>query len=204
LDNRNTASPNSSQETEYELSLYETRPAGRNPNDVVLTTKPVFETRTELTQFVYGMAEPMLLEGMTYVWRVRAIDRSGKDAFRNLGYSEVCTFVYDRTVPDVVVGKVADFSAKSEGERRAGMQWQADPQGFDVYLIQYRKVAPKPDGKKWDWFSVEKKGSESEAKVMDLEPDTEYETRLEGKKQGVSGGRSGYAPAGKGKQRQLW
>jgi hypothetical protein len=190
LDNRNTASPNSSQETEYELSLYETRPAGRNPNDVVLTTKPVFETRTELTQFVYGMAEPMLLEGMTYVWRVRAIDRSGKDAFRNQGYSEVCTFIYDRTVPDVVVGKVADFSAKSEGERRAGMQWKADPAGFDTYAVQYRKVAPKPDGKKWDWFSVEKKGNESEAKVMDLEPDTEYETRLEGRKQGVSGGYS--------------
>jgi hypothetical protein len=187
---RNTASPNSAQETEYELSLYETRPAGRNPNDVVLTTKPVFETRTELTQFVYGMAEPMLLEGMQYVWRVRAIDKSGKDAFRNQGYSEVCTFSYEKDVPEITVGKVAGFSAKSEGERRAGMQWSADPVGFDTYAIQYRKVQPKPDGKKWDWFSLEKKGSENEAKVMDLEPDTEYETRLEGKKQGVSGGYS--------------
>ncbi|MBC8111367.1 MAG: fibronectin type III domain-containing protein, partial [Verrucomicrobia bacterium] len=196
---RNTASPNSSQETEYEFSLYESRPANRNPNDVVLSTRPVFETRTEQPQLVYGLAEPMLLEGITYVWRVRAIDKSGKDAFRNQGYSEVCTFVYDKAVPDIIVGKVNNFSAEATGERKAKMNWSADSsatqtvatqragQGFDAYTIEYRKTSLKPDGSKWAWFSINKAGTETEALVLDLEPATEYETRMSGSREGVNG-----------------
>ncbi len=88
---RNTASPNSASKTLYEFALYETRPAGRNPNDVVLSTQPVFKTTTELSQLIYGPAEPLLLENIRYVWRVRATDENGRDAFRNNGYSEVCT-----------------------------------------------------------------------------------------------------------------
>jgi hypothetical protein len=109
---RNTSSPNSALDTEYEFSLYETRPPGLNPNDVVLTSRPVFRTRTNLTQLIYGPGEPMLLQDMTYVWRVQAIDINGKDAFRNNGYSEVCTFYYGGTDVNFEIGVVKDLQGK--------------------------------------------------------------------------------------------
>jgi hypothetical protein len=72
---RNTASANSAATTEYEFSLYEVRPAGRNVNDVVLSSRPVYQVSTDYPQLVYGVNEPALQEGMQYVWRVQAKDR---------------------------------------------------------------------------------------------------------------------------------
>jgi hypothetical protein len=174
---RNTSSPNSAQETEYELALYETRPAGRNPNDVVLTTQPVFSVTTDLTQFVYGPAEPQLLEGITYVWRVRAIDKHGRDAFRNNGYSEVCTF---RLGADPVfdIGVVRGFNAEAQSERKARIWW--DVGEFDGYKVYYKK-----SGKDYEWFTSTTKAQE--LKVYDLEPDTEYEARIQAIRNGSFG-----------------
>jgi hypothetical protein len=174
---RNTSSPNSAQETEYELALYETRPAGRNPNDVVLTTQPVFSITTDLTQFVYGPAEPQLLEGITYVWRVRAIDKQGRDAFRNNGYSEVCTF---RLGADPVfdIGVVRGLNAEAQSERKARIWW--DVGEFDGYKVYYKK-----SGKDYEWFTSTTKAQE--LKVYDLEPDTEYEARIQAIRNGSFG-----------------
>jgi hypothetical protein len=186
---RNTSSPNSAADTEYQLELFETRPAGRNPNDIVLSTQPVFKTLLSTTQYVYSPADPLLLENMTYVWRVRAIDRNGKDAFRNNGYSEVCTFVYGSTDPDMSIGIVKNLQAQGEGERKGRIWW--DKGEFDSYRVYYRKP-----GKEYEWFianvtkeELEKAGKiNGEVKIFDLEPDTEYETRVQGKKGGYFGG----------------
>jgi len=185
---RNTSSPNSVADTEYQLELFETRPAGRNPNDIVLSTQPVFKTLLSTTQYVYTPADPLLLENMTYVWRVRAIDRNGKDAFRNNGYSEVCTFVYGSTDPDMSIGVVKNLRAEGEGERKGRIWW--DKGDFDSYRVYYRKP-----GNEYEWFienvtkeELEKAGkTNGEVKLFDLEPDTEYETRVQGKKNGYFG-----------------
>ena len=185
---RNTSSPNSAADTEYQLELFETRPAGRNPNDIVLSTQPVFKTLLSTTQYVYTPADPLLLENMTYVWRVRAIDRNGKDAFRNNGYSEVCTFVYGSTDPDMSIGVVKNLQAQGEGERKGCIWW--DKGEFDSYRVYYRKP-----GKEYEWFianvtkeELEKAGkTNGEVRLFDLEPDTEYETRVQGKKSGYFG-----------------
>jgi hypothetical protein len=186
---RNTSSPNSAADTEYQLELFETRPAGRNPNDIALSTQPVFKTLLSTTQYVYSPADPLLLENMTYVWRVRAIDRNGKDAFRNNGYSEVCTFVYGSTDPDMSIGVVKNLQAESENERRGRIWW--DMGDFDSYRAHYRKT-----GEGYEWFpanvtkeELTKAGkTNGEVKLFDLEPDTEYETRVQGKKNGYFGG----------------
>jgi Fibronectin type III domain len=176
---RNTASPNSALETEYEFSLYETRPAGRNPNDVVLTTQPVFKTRVDVTQLIYGPAEPLLLAEMNYVWRVQAIDRSGRDAFRNNGFSEVCSFYYGGPDVNFEVGIVNDLRAVPESKNRVKIWWT--PGMYDGYRVEYRKTGDAA----FVWFQSETTGGE--VKLHDLEPDTEYETRLQAKKSGFYG-----------------
>jgi TANFOR domain-containing protein len=175
---RNTASPNSVQETEYEFLLYETRPVGRNPNDVVLTTQPVFRTRTNLTQLIYGPAEPLLLKDINYVWRVQAIDRNGRDAFRNSGYSEVCTFSYTATDQTFDIGVVKDLRAVAETENKAKVTWTT---GFyDGYSVEYKKT-----GQGYEWFK--NNTTTGELKIFDLEPDTEYEARVIARKNGYFG-----------------
>jgi len=174
---RNTSSPNSADETEYEFRLYETRPSGRNPNDVVLTGVPVYTTRTNFTQLVYGPAEPMLLDSMVYVWRVQAIDRSGRDAFRNNGFSEVCTFTYGGTIgSSFEVGIVTGLKAIGETPYRGKVTWDAGD--FDAYKVYYKKSKGG-----YEWFNSEVKTPEF--KIFDLAPDTEYDVRVHGRKGNV-------------------
>jgi hypothetical protein len=188
---RNTASPNSAADTQYELSLYEIRPEGRNPNDLVLSTAPVFKTLLDYPQYVYSPADPLLLEGMSYAWRVRAIDRGGKDAFRNNGYSEVATFTYGGIDPDFDIGVVKDLQAQGETERRGRVWWSLGD--YEGYRVHYRKT-----GKDYQWFTANvssqaiKEGgqTEGEVKLYDLEPDTQYEARVQAKKNGYLGGYS--------------
>ncbi len=90
----NLASPNSAFSTSYEFSLYEVRPKGANPNNIIQSLPPIYQTTTSLLSLNYGMTEPVLNLGMDYVWRVKAIDNSGRDLFKNNGYSQICTFTY--------------------------------------------------------------------------------------------------------------
>lgn len=175
---RNTSSPNSALETEYEFSLYETRPAGRNPNDVVLSTLPVYQVRTSFTQLIYGPAEPLLLQDIRYVWRVQAIDQNGRDAFRNNGFSEVCTFTLGGAEAGFEIGVVKDLQAEGETERRAKIWWTTGL--YDSYRVEYKKT-----GQGFEWFQSEARNSE--IKLFDLEPDTEYEVRVQARKSGYFG-----------------
>ncbi len=177
---RNTASANSAASTEYEFSLFEVRPAGRNVNDVVLSSRPIHQVSTDYTQLVYGVNEPALQEGMQYVWRVQAKDKDGKDLFRNNGYSEVCSFTYGGIDPAFVVGAVRDFKAQAPVERKATFSWQVDQKGFEGYRVEYKKT-----GVGYEWFKTDTK--EGELKVFDLEPDTGYEARVQGQVKGVYG-----------------
>src|SRR5688572_13622137 len=175
---RNTSSPTSAADTEYEFTLFETRPTGRNPNDVVQSTQPIFRTRTDVTTLVYGPAEPMLIEGMKYVWRIQAIDKGGRDAFRNAGFSEACTFTYGGADPTFNVGTIKNLQAEGETERRAKIWWEAS--NYDGYRVYYKKT-----GSDYEWFTSNV--TNTQLKIFDLEPDTEYETRVQVKRSGVFG-----------------
>jgi Fibronectin type III domain len=174
---RNTTSPNSALDTEYEFSLYEIRPADRNPNDVVLSSPPVFQSVTSATQLVYGPSEPLLLKEMSYAWRVKAIDKDGKDQFRNNGYSEVCTFTYgsiDNTIPGI-----EDLQAYGQAERRGKASWEA-VRGIETYKVGYRKK-----GSDYKWFTEET--DRDSLTIYELEPHTEYEVRVQCGKEGNYG-----------------
>jgi len=90
----NAGAANSLSTTSYQLDLYEVRPQGRNPEDVVRSTMPIFSTITSQTTYVYSSAEPALVDSMQYAFRVRAVDGSGRDLYANNGYSAVCTFTW--------------------------------------------------------------------------------------------------------------
>jgi TANFOR domain-containing protein len=168
---RNTSSANSANNTEYEFSLYESRPAGRNPNDVVLSSPVVYQTTTENTQVIYSISEPILLENMNYVWRVRAIDKGGKDSFRNNGYSEVCTFSYGGNATTVQLDAIKDLVAQGVAERKGTASWTATQQEIDGYITNYRKTGAA------NWFNQQTK--EANSSLVDLEPNTEYEVRVQ-------------------------
>ena len=171
---RNTSSPNSAEKTEYEFALYETRPAGRNPNDVVLSSNPIYKVTTSTTQLTYGMAEPLLFENMVFVWRVQAKDKSGKDQFRNNGFSEPCTFVYGGTTSNIQLGAVADVKAEGKAPKKGFVSWadmKSTEPSIDGYTISYKKKSASK------WFSQEAK--DDSTAIFDLEPDVEYQVQVQ-------------------------
>jgi len=97
---------------------------GRNLNDIVLSQPPVFRITTSQSLYVYSVADPPLVQGLEYVWRVQARDRDGRDDFRNNGYSEVCTFTYGGSDdPAFAVGMVPRFRATGTVPQAGRMQW---------------------------------------------------------------------------------
>ncbi|MFN3405301.1 MAG: fibronectin type III domain-containing protein [Cytophagaceae bacterium] len=88
------SSPNAANNTDYHFRLVHIIPAGRNPNDAMLSSPSIFETVISNNILYYGFSEPQLIPGEQYAWRVQAKDKSGKDIFKNNGYSEVCMFTY--------------------------------------------------------------------------------------------------------------
>lgn len=168
----NMSSPNSALNTEYEFALWEVRPdSSANPNQVVLSTAPIFSTTTNLTTLNYGIAEPPLNLYMKYVWRVRAKDITGRDWFKNNGYSQICTFVYGNL--QTVLGNALNLTLSAEGvtHRLGKCTWNTQ-NIYTKYLLQVRKSGTQ------NWFDYSCTiGFE---KINNLEPNTTYEARVRG------------------------
>jgi hypothetical protein len=168
----NMSSPNSAMNTEYEFGLWEIRPdSSVNPNQVVMSTAPIFSTTTNLTLLNYGIAEPPLNLYMKYAWRVRAKDITGRDWFKNSGYSQVCTFVYGTA--QTVLGNALslNLSAQAFSHRLAKCTWNTQSV-YTKYLLQVRKSGTQ------NWF--DHNCSQGSEKITNLEPNTEYEARVRG------------------------
>lgn len=140
---RHTGSPNAAFTTEYQLELVEIYPAGRNANDAMLTSPPIFETTTFATAYNYGMADPYLLPGKWYGFRVKAQDTEGRDFFKNQGFSQVYKFYYGNPCP------VPTIKAESIGPDQLRLHWMADAD-HNTFDIRYRL--------KGEEVTVEKKG----------------------------------------------
>ncbi len=166
------ASPNSAFNTEYEFSLYEVRPSTQNPNNIIQTLPPIFQERTNFTQLAYGIAEPPLQTGMQYVWRVRAIDLSGRDLFKNNGYSQVCTFTYGSIYSSLDSNATKlKLNVQALTHRLAGARWDSLSM-FSSYRLEFKKKNAS------NWFATPTPFAQS--RITDLEPNTEYEARVRG------------------------
>jgi len=165
---RHTASPNSAFTAEYEFTLVEIWPEGRDPNNAMQTSIPIFQTTTTSTTLVYGLAEPFLEPGRKYAYRIQARDVDGRDMFKNNGYTEVRMFTFgDECKP------IENVSAKSEKYNTAEIQWTP---GFSqtAFTVRYRK-ANKPDA---EWF--EQNTFIDNLKLTDLQELTTYEYQVMG------------------------
>ena len=178
---RSTSSPNSAQSTRYRLDLFEIRLDGRNPAEIVQSTRPFFTTETDRTTYLYSISDPVLEAGLRYAWRIRAFDTEGRDYIRNDGYSEVFNFVYgvaENTAPPS--DNVENFNATALSPRKAKLKWDASPD-FDSYKVLYRK-----QGGDSRWYE--------EATILNtfelngLSPGNIYDCRVQGKKNSIWGG----------------
>ena len=177
---RNIASPNAAQSTIYRLELFEIRPEGRNPNDLVQSTQPIYTSETSLSSLNYTIADPALEVGMHYAWRVRAIEGSGLDRIRNNGYSEVYSFTYGGDVANQPGSKVENFKVEAVASSRAHLTWDASTD-FDGYKTQYRK-----NGGNYLW--IEDQTVKNTFDVFKLVAEETYEFRVQGRKGNIWGG----------------
>lgn len=175
----NIGSPNSAISTEYDFELWEVRPdSSVNPNQIVLSTAPIYSTTTNLTLINYGIAEPPLNLYMKYVWRVRARDLSGRDWFKNNGYSQICTFVYGNL--SSVLGNALNLTLNANGitHRMGHCTWNTQSI-YTNYKLQVRKQGTQ------NWFDYNTSGNFE--KVNNLEPNTDYEARVRGEGSALTG-----------------
>ena len=89
---------------QYRLLMIEVLPSDMDINAAMNSAShPVFyETTIMANAFVYGPAQPALVEGKTYAFQVTAIDPSGRASFRNGGTSEVCSFTWKKHLIGVI------------------------------------------------------------------------------------------------------
>ncbi|MBD3636470.1 MAG: DNA/RNA non-specific endonuclease [Crocinitomicaceae bacterium] len=167
------ASPNAGQ-TEYVFELFELRPdANADPNQVVNSTLPIYIEITTNTLLNYSILQPQLQIGMSYVWRVKAKDPSGRDLYNNNGYSAVCTFTYGSIAASLLDGVTLQLESNGTGVRQ-GLAWWNATSLFDSYVLEVRKTGDP----NFQWFPYPTE--DGQLKVNSLEPETEYECRVKG------------------------
>lgn len=168
----NMGSPNSALNTEYDFELWEIRPdSSANPNQVVLSTPPIYKITTQQTLVNYGITEPELTLYMKYAWRVRARDLNGYDNFKNSGYSQVCTFTYGSAANVLDSAYALTLTAQGVTHRMGYCNWNAE-KVFSKYLLQVRKQGTA------NWFDY--RTNVNYEKVISLEPNISYEARVRG------------------------
>lgn len=163
--------PTSALGTEYLFELWEVMPPNNNANNVVLSTAPIYTVTTDMTMITYGIAEPPLQVGWTYVWRVRAYDLDGRALFRNNGYSQICTFTFGDN--SELLGNLAQLtlSATVLTHRQARCVWDSIA-AYASYHLEFRKLNTP------NWFTVNTTGANT--RITSLEPLTQYEAQVHG------------------------
>jgi len=168
----NMGSPNSAFNTEYDFELWEMRPDSTvDPNQLVLSTSPIYKTTTHQQILNYGIVEPPLNLYMKYAWRVRARDINGYDLFKNKGYSQVCTFSYGSAGKILENAYALNLSAQGITHRLGKCFWTYQ-NVFTSYLLQVRKKGTT------NWFDY--RTTFNTEKIPNLEPATTYEARVRG------------------------
>ena len=163
---RNAASTSSAYNTAYNVKLVEIIPAGRDANDAIRSSRPIYETYTDRTMLVYGPAEPTLTPGASYALQVQAIEVEGRELFVNNGYSEVVRFTYGERCPTP-----PSVTLELAGTNAVKVSWAIMP-GQQAFSIRYRQ-AGNPTAQ---WF--EKETYTSSETIDGLRPSTSYEFQV--------------------------
>lgn len=155
---------------EYELSLVEIWDTQVDPQQAFLSSPPVFQTTTSATTYVYGPADPLLLSGKNYAWRIQAKAKQGIEEiglFKNQGYSEIFSFSYAGAcnLPLVINHEV-------KGSTNANIFWDDFSTEIPEFTIRYRQKNVQDA----EWFLG--KTTTNDHTIWDLKAGTTYEYQL--------------------------
>ncbi len=178
---RHLGSPNGAFTTEYEVTLTEVWPEGRNPQEAMRTVQPLYQATTTATQLVYGPAEPFLEAGRVYAWRVQARAQAGgvilPGLFKNEGFSETYHFQYGEACT-----AVNNVTAEALAGARIKIKWDAAA-NHNEFTVRYRPYNEEEEG---EWY--EKTNILPEVTLSDLTIATRYEFMVSGNCGQQSGG----------------
>jgi hypothetical protein len=98
---------NPAAEVVHRFRLWEVKPAGRNPYEVINVLKPIYEEEvTTGAALLLSPDLPLLNQGSTYVWQIQGVDLQNQVIYQNSGKSEAYTFRYGKScvmpVPRIV------------------------------------------------------------------------------------------------------
>lgn len=155
---------------EYELSLVEIWDTQVDPQQAFLSSPPIFQTTTSAKTYVYGPADPLLLSGKSYAWRVQAKAKQGTEEiglFKNQGFSEIFSFTYSGScdLPTAITHEV-------KGSTNANIFWDDFSTDVPEYMVRYRQknVADA------EWFLA--KTTTNDVTLWNLKAGTTYEYQL--------------------------
>lgn len=152
--------------TEYEITLVEIYDKQVSPEAAFDYSRVLYTETVRSTSFIHTAAQPMLIPGMRYAWRVRAIARENLEnanVFKNNGYSAISWFDY------TVDCKLVQYERVEVKDRVAVISWQkTDALGYDV---QYRKKGSKK------WYAGSLTDNET-CPVYNLKFGEEYEYHI--------------------------
>ena len=155
---------------EYELSLVEIWDTQVDPQQAFLSSPPVFQTTTTATTYVYGPADPLLLSGKNYAWRVQAKAKQGTEEiglFKNQGFSEIFSFSYAGFC-DLPFG----INHEVKGSTNANIFWDDFTTEVPEFTVRYRQK-----GNNNEWFLS--KTTTNQLTLWDLKAGTTYEYQVQ-------------------------
>ena len=146
--------------TEYEITLVELFDKRIAPESAFLFGRPLYTERTASTTFIHNAFQPLLVPGMRYAWRVRAVARDGLEeanVFKNDGFSEVFYFDYaadcetvtqsvvmiEKTTAKItwVMTKASEYTVRYR--KKGAVQWReaiANGNECPLYGLEYGKT----------------------------------------------------------------
>jgi hypothetical protein len=135
---RSISSINGAFNVAYNLSIVEIIPADHDPNDAMRTLRPILQTLTPQTMYVYGPGDPPLTPGNHYAVQVQAIEATGRDMFENNGFSEVVPFVYGEKcgIPTNITAEVGSTTSLK-------LSWTSTSTQ-QAFTVRYREAGDTP------------------------------------------------------------
>lgn len=121
------------------------------------------------TALLYNLNMPILVPGMRYAWRVRAISMTGLSenaVFKNDGYSEIYSFKYT-----AACAAPTFLLSEAQNSKSVKITWEGVPE-HTRYQVQYKKQ----DVRNAQWFSTNSLNTQS--LITNLEPGVTYQFRV--------------------------
>ena len=75
--------------------------SGQLPEEAVVKNTPLLQQKMKRTFFSYPVKENPLEQGITYAWRVRAVDEMDRAISQNDGYSQIFTLLWEPESPEL-------------------------------------------------------------------------------------------------------